>query len=239
MGTLFWISYAVLWGLVLLAMVGVFGLYYHFAQLYLSSRDGRMEGQGPKLSERLSPSVQIQVHAGRRHPLADGGAKAVLFFSEGCPLCDRLREELSHDSRGVDFPAVLFVDGSDEHVRRWRSVVPNGWIVLPDRKGKIALRFRINSTPYCFILSEAGVVSVKGMSIGWRELRRHFIEAKVIKRKIWRLSDERDHATAGEMDESSEVPNGGGGDSRRISGSCRRGCTNSVRGQLQWTARNR
>lgn len=162
MSTLFWISYATLWVLLGLAILGILALYYYFAQMYLRSREGREDGQGPALSEKLRNPVRFRDVDQEVTALDDGTAKAVLFVSGTCPLCEQIHEEVAADAGRTDFDAVVFVDGDGGTVEKWSRVVPSSWRVAPDRKGRVALRYKINSTPYCFILDSGGVVTAKG-----------------------------------------------------------------------------
>jgi hypothetical protein len=162
MGTVFWISYVALWLLVVLAIIGVLGLYYHFAQIYLNSREGRIDGQGPQVSE-VAPPMQYTAD-GNGRPVNDGVAKVMVFVSDDCHLCNSIQLELSHSDQQelAQSDGIVFVDGSEDSVAKWRSVIPLTWKVIRDKKGKVAVRYHIQSTPYAFSLDSDNIVVAKG-----------------------------------------------------------------------------
>lgn len=162
MSVVFWVSYVILWILVVTLTAALYSLYYHFGQMYLNSREGRQE-QGPAIGEPL-PGIKAIDYGGRQLQLPDRETGAVLLFvSESCKLCQELRAEFATGTR-LDQSIYVFADGARSFQQAWMSALnaSHDSTVVPDTRGGIATALGIDSTPFCVVVDDVGISRSKG-----------------------------------------------------------------------------
>lgn len=158
--TLFEVSYAVLWILVLVLGAAVFALYHHFAELYLASREGRAS-QGPEVGSSIN---RLRLANGRDYELQRGQPTLVLFTATTCKICDKLRADISQfAARRPDIAIDVLCAGSGREVSDWARALPTRVRVFGDRGYRAAASLGIGMTPFVVGVDAAGTVRVKGL----------------------------------------------------------------------------
>ncbi len=156
-------SYVVLWILVLVLSAAVFGLYHHFGQMYIVSREGRQK-QGPDLDRRLKrmPARDIRGIAVEL-PYA-GVRQLVVFSTTDCKLCAHLRPDLARFAAAhSDLETVVICGGDSEAVRAWADGLSEVARVVADPTGRLAAAYRVGLTPFVVAIDETGTVISKGI----------------------------------------------------------------------------
>lgn len=178
MGTLFWVSYAILWLLLLAAVVAIFGLYQHFARIYLSSDEGRAE-QGPTVGNPL-PDIALVDKEGRAAILqVTGKPSVILFVSMSCPVCRRIQDELRGLTSQVSPVEYIILSGSTlDEAREWGRDLPA--TLLIDPSGKVTASLRIDAIPFCVSVASNGNVSARGIVNDLHGLELARIDAQAI-----------------------------------------------------------
>lgn len=163
MSALFWVSFGLLWSLLVLIGIAVAILYYHFGQMYLNSREGR-SAQGPELGQQAKPAISTIALSGDKISVQDGTARVLIFVAESCQLCAELRNDLNQQETLRRAPnGIVFVDDSTEYARTWVCIGTSAsWKVVVDPHGKTAVQYGIDATPFCVGVDSAGVVQTKG-----------------------------------------------------------------------------
>lgn len=160
---MFLASYVLLWVVVAVLFVGVFALYHHLGQMYLTSRTGRQE-QGPEEGSFFPPIEGTAIdgdpvvvpHANR--------AALVVFASTGCPLCGQLRAGLAR--MGPSHPEVDLIVACTGHprmVRAWSADMDGAVQVVTDPRGRIASRNRVGTLPFAVAVGDDGRVRWRGL----------------------------------------------------------------------------
>jgi hypothetical protein len=157
------VSYIALWVLVLVQAVALFGLFHHFGEMYLSSRQGRA-AQGPDVDALLT-HLRARDLDERLIDLPLVGRKTLLVFADtGCGLCGRLRPDISSFATDTPEVAVAVVCGGKlEAIREWSRPLAEGVMVLPDPSRRLAAQARIGITPFLVGVDESGRVRGKGI----------------------------------------------------------------------------
>ncbi len=159
------VSVWVMWFLLLVLAVAVFALYRHFGQIYVSSARGRIE-QGPQLEQPL-PSASVVDLAGVELQLPTNRPSILLFSDTACDLCAEVREELSClAGHRETVTAVVLCEGPIEDVRAWRARVPDFVHVVPDQKGALSHKYKVNTLPFAVCVGLGGTVVAKSIVNG-------------------------------------------------------------------------
>ncbi|HCT75466.1 MAG TPA: hypothetical protein DGG94_13200 [Micromonosporaceae bacterium] len=163
MTTAFLVSYAILWVMVAVLTIGVFAMYHHFGQMYLSSPTGREE-QGPKEGSYFKPVESIDILGATILVPPSNRPLLVAFASTSCALCAQLREALKLlAQRNPEVSVVVYCDGSPRAVQAWAGDLAQVASVVADRRGKIAVRNGVDATPFCVAVGTDGLVRAKGI----------------------------------------------------------------------------
>lgn len=162
----FWLTYILLWGLVVILFAALFFLYRHLGQGLLNSTEGRMR-QGPEPGTRL-PSIQLQALDGRVVRLGARLAQPVFVFfaSPTCEPCRRALDALSAFARQYQttLETVLVCGGTTkEEVTIFATALPDHVRVVPDTSWSLGTRLRVSSTPFAIIADRESMVRAKGM----------------------------------------------------------------------------
>jgi hypothetical protein len=165
MTTFFWVSYGLLWLLVVTLVVAVFALYYHFGQMYLNSREGRAE-QGPSEGTLLDAFDGVDIE-GRPVVLPRLRQPMLMVFTDtSCKLCGQLRQALARFADEGPSTVALYIicAGHPRSVREWAADLPGDRLrVIADPRGRTALSYRVDATPFCVAVDETGTVRASGI----------------------------------------------------------------------------
>lgn len=163
MGAPFWASYILLWILVLIQCAAIFAMYHHFAQMYLSSREGR-DKQGPALGSPFSDLTLTEVGGELRPVRPPGRATLVVLASTTCKICSTLRFDLAElAARHQDIDISVVCDGTVPQVEEWSHGLRHSVPVFPDQSHRIRARLDVGMTPYLIGIDHAGIVRAKGL----------------------------------------------------------------------------
>jgi hypothetical protein len=170
----FWLSYGLLWGVVVSLGLLVVVLYRQLGTQLVAEPAGRPAGDGLALGSPLPP---VRLRRGDAQAPADLGAEAdgrgmvLALTMRGCGPCDRLRAdagELPAAWPGVGWLWVQVGGGP--------AAAPPGWerAVAEDRS--ILTTLEAGSTPFAYALGPDGTVAARGpasdagalASLAWR-----------------------------------------------------------------------
>ena len=159
----FWITYGLLWGLVVMEAAAIFALYNQLAQAYLSSRTGR-EKQGPAVGSTFETLNLKDVNGHQRAIPSPGRPTLLILASTTCPICASLRSDLvtfaaTHDDIGL----TVVCEGKVDEVRHWADRFHHILPVIPDRSYRLPTKLNIGMTPFVIGVDETGVVRVRGL----------------------------------------------------------------------------
>jgi hypothetical protein len=156
-------SYVLLWVLVAVLFVGVFALYHHFGQMYLTSRTGRQE-QGPAEGSFFRP-VEGTVVGGDAVVIPHATRPAlVVFASTDCPLCGKLRAGLVRAARShPEVDLIVACAGHPRMVRAWSSDMNGTVPVIADPRARIGSRYRVGAWPFAIAVGADGRVRWRGL----------------------------------------------------------------------------
>lgn len=147
MSNLFLVSYVLLWILVVVCLVGLFGLYHHFGQMYLvgpesRGRQGQPVGDMVRAVEALSLNDEPVL-------IPAQGPTLLLFVSTTCNTCKVIRDALpAVQTVHPELRIVIFCGGRSPMVRAWSQHVPAGVDVVADPRTKLASTYGVDLTPF-------------------------------------------------------------------------------------------
>lgn len=157
-------SYIVLWLVVIVVLVALFGLYHHFGQMYLSTREGRST-HGPRIGTQLKSAEGFDLVGGRVYlPPADIPALLV-FASTACRVCEKFLPDLDAfaQDRASELEVVLICGGEAGAVRRWLNERVRLVRVIADPGERLAAQYNIGVVPYCVGVDDTGKVRTRGI----------------------------------------------------------------------------
>lgn len=166
MPTIFYVSYGVMW--LLLVVIGVLLLlvYRHFGVMALGTlegvqRDGLSIGEpAPAVSGVTPEGVDVQWSPQRKRP------ELVLFVAPECEACAKVLPHVSYlvnAPTGYNIPATAIVTGPRENavkvMEKFSLPFPS---IAEDGSGAFE-RYRVRVTPFAFVIGEDGLVLAKGL----------------------------------------------------------------------------
>lgn len=161
----FWLSYTMLWALVLLLLASVFFLYRHHGRMLLDSRAGRAD-QGPD-TEKPLPGVRARDRDGRAFELGQPSPlPRLLFFAQtSCKACEALLPALATfaDQHVQALETVLICAGRPRDIDALAADLPAAVHVVPDLRSELLANLRVSSTPLALVLDREGTVRGKVM----------------------------------------------------------------------------
>jgi hypothetical protein len=163
MSPVFLVSYGLLWLLMAVLFVGVFALYHHFGQIYLTSRAGRQE-QGPAEGSLFQP-IEATVLDGDPVVIPHANKPSlVIFASTDCALCGQLRAGIARvaDSH-PEVDLYVACAGPERMVRAWASDVGDAVPVIADPRARISTRYRVGAWPFVIAIGDDGAVRGRGL----------------------------------------------------------------------------
>lgn len=153
-------TYVLLWAITLALVVAVYGLYSHFGQIYLSSRQNRAN-QGP---ERGAPVARRELvgSEGDVVTVPSIGRRTVLVFTAtSCDPCAELKPHLAAFAE-TDTEITVICAGTRDDVSRWSVDVP-GVTIVPDIDRRITASFDVDFTPVGIGITRTGMAAGGGI----------------------------------------------------------------------------
>jgi len=174
MPTVFYLSYAALWVLLLLQGVLLLLVYRHLGLMVMGTAEG-VQRDGLRVGE-LAPALTGVTSSGERvvwDPKA-GGAQLVLFASPDCRPCAQIFPYVSQLATARDgraLPVVAVTVGAQAAVARLEDKFRPPFLCFADEGSQGLSRYRVRVTPFGFVVSEDGRVLAKGLCSDVRRLR--------------------------------------------------------------------
>jgi hypothetical protein len=159
MSQAFWISYGLLWVVVIGQLAVLVALFQHVGNTFMQSRQGRA-AQGPQL-RAPSPNALLVDLEDRQVETPARTPQAVFFASTNCVPCARLRDYLSRLRPTVE--VIVICQGPEDLVRQWGASLPPQCHLVADPDGKLTISFGVGLTPFGFSIVD-GVVQWKGLA---------------------------------------------------------------------------
>jgi peroxiredoxin len=183
MPAIFYISYALLWLLVVFESLLLLGLARGVSrpapQSQSSSKNGLPGGSHPKIGQPVPHFSAIDV-LGRQ---VDEGSlprslSALLFVTPNCTTCMASLEEVNALHTKVDGSLVVVCRGGLEDCRYLREAYQlNGVPILVDEDRAVSEAFDVQVTPTAVLVGSTGLIRTYGHPMAKDELAR-FIEEK-------------------------------------------------------------
>jgi methylamine dehydrogenase accessory protein MauD len=177
MGTVWLVSYVVLWGVVLFLVLLLLGtlralglLSWRLQQLEATTpshlgRSGLKPGQS-------APDFTLPSVAGSEVALHDfAGRRVLLVFTQtGCEPCHEIVPELQRlDDRHLQ---VLVVNnGEADATRRWAGELRVRFPVVVQERFSLSRRYEVFATPFAFLIDEQGVIRSTGIINNAQQMR--------------------------------------------------------------------
>jgi methylamine dehydrogenase accessory protein MauD len=161
----FWLaSYVALWLLVLVLAAGFLGLYHHFGQMYMNSREGRAD-HGPEIDSRLRPLQATALDGAQIRIPVPGRATLVVVSDTGCPLCQKLQPALSEVATEFEdgLSVVVLCSGRGDDVADWARPLSPAVRLVADRHGKLGSALGVGMTPFVIASDRSGIVRGRGL----------------------------------------------------------------------------
>jgi hypothetical protein len=176
--SLFEVTYIALWVLVIVLAVGVYALYYHFGEMYLTSPEGRAT-QGPKVGERLNSAHATSLEGPTLELPRTSRRTVLVFTAPDCAVCRELLDDLVADGDPDILDDVIVVaSGATADAEKWLGVIPATRIVIDPRAG-LRARYGIGLTPFGVAADMAGVVRTRGVVSTASNLRGLVKQARI------------------------------------------------------------
>lgn len=154
MATWLLISNLLLWLVAIGLAVALYGLYAHFGQIYLSSRENRSH-QGPAIGTRIQER-SVRDYLGAELTVPPVGRRTLMVFaSTTCEPCLQLKPHLEEFNQ-VDTELVVVCAGSSGAVREWARDLPSVRVVA-DVDKSLSEHYQIDFTPVGIGLTRGGV----------------------------------------------------------------------------------
>lgn len=198
MSVLFWISYGVMWILLLGLLLLMLLVFRQFGLVYLKTADGVSRGGIPVGT--VIPDLQFSALSGSKVQLSDYAQQPLLllFTAPTCAPCEELKPHLKQFlERYPALGTVIFsmhekVEESERFVRDWgvRGVI----VPLTDRT-MYETRFDGQVTPFAFLLDGNRKVVAKGLVNKMEDLERLLETSRArFRDKIRRVVDQLEDA---------------------------------------------
>lgn len=176
MNTIFWASYIMLWLLVGTLSFGVWALYHHFGQMYLSTPESRAN-QGPTEGAPLR-TLEAETIDGASLVLPVDNASLLIFVSTDCGVCKAIREGIPRIVEAhPDLLVFVICKGHPRMVGAWSSGLESLVPVVADRQGRIGTRYSVDLVPFCVAVGKEGIVRARGLVNSYDSLERAAVEA--------------------------------------------------------------
>ncbi|HEY7031582.1 MAG TPA: redoxin domain-containing protein [Thermomicrobiales bacterium] len=178
MSTQFYVSYALLWLLVVFEAALIFLVYRHFGLAALGSVEG-IQRDGLPIGE-VAPAVTGTTAAGDsvRWEMKRGHSGLLLFASAACQPCATIMpfvNQVASAGNGYAPWVTAVVTGTQEEVAQIsEQFQPPFPCVAEDGTGVFG-RYRVRVTPFGFVIGEDGRILAKGLCSNVGTLKRLLI----------------------------------------------------------------
>ena len=157
------VSYAVLWGLVLVLSVVMVALARQIGTLHMRlGPRGALEigDEGPALGEAPEPETLADLTGSEIVIGGPGTAQLLLFVSPGCKVCEQILPSVRVVGTKGDLSPIVLTDLDQAETRLAYSGKQVAAPVVPATF--LAQRYAVPGTPYVVVLDRQGVVRAKG-----------------------------------------------------------------------------
>jgi hypothetical protein len=167
MTPIFWITYAVLWLVVVSVAILVILLYRQFGLILMPG--GRRISYGGLDIDSSVPVLALRVDgdANRVFDWTTAGerdyvATLALFAAPSCPICERLATDPAMTSMGTAYSSVRFIwiDGGREPSHQ----LPPPWTNAFSAHNDAHVAMEVPGTPFAYLVSPDGRVISKGLA---------------------------------------------------------------------------
>lgn len=157
---LFWVSYGVLWVVVLVLGAGMIVMLREHADLLFSSREGRSRLHGPPEGATVPRLAGEEVRLAATTP---GRPRVILFMAVTCDPCWRRRPQISHFAadQAEAMETLVCCFGPVERVREFAGELGSEVSVIADPTGDASASWRVFLTPFAIGVDRDGVVRGK------------------------------------------------------------------------------
>ena len=179
--TLFWVSQALLWVVVIVLAVAVFALARQVGLLHerIAPAGALSPTRGPQVGELVEPERIIDLHG---HELVIGGSEPggrstlILFTSPSCPVCRELVPIARRVAATERLRLVFASDGGtrESHVDYTAEMGLGGYPYLLSRA--LGLRFGVSHLPFAVLIDRDGRLAARGL-VNTREHLESLLEA--------------------------------------------------------------
>jgi len=163
MSEMFWISYALLWVLVIFMAALLLLVYRHFGLMALGTvdgvqRDGLPVGVVAPSFTGMSASDEIKDWPGP-HPLG-----VLLFAAPGCEPCAKVLPHVqSLQQLAPELSVTVVVAGSSENATLIANKYKLTGDCLADRGTDVFGKFKVRVSPFAFVVDRDGRIRAKGL----------------------------------------------------------------------------
>jgi methylamine dehydrogenase accessory protein MauD len=185
MGTVWLISYFVLWGLVIVLGFVLLGTLRALAlqgwrldqlEATMPSRVGR-SGLKPG---RKAPDFTLSTVEGEEISLADYRRRTVLlvFVQPGCGPCSSVVPALNRVEASGEAQVLVVNRADPERARQWAVETGATFPVLVQENLDVSKRYEMFATPFAFLIDEHGVIASNGIVNNRQHVRFLFSAAR-------------------------------------------------------------
>lgn len=160
----FFVSYVILWIIVIIQLIGLLCLFHYQGKAIISALS-QNQSHGPKIGSRISASGLTSI-SGASVKFAESGeaAKAVMFASTTCTSCEGALTAVGKLRNIAGSPSITVVCRGDAEqvdvVTKLRGLNPE--LVVADPDGRITRDWKVVSVPFVVLLDGHGVVVAAG-----------------------------------------------------------------------------
>lgn len=162
MVTLFYLSYAALWVLLLIEGVLILLIYRHFGMVTLGTAEG-VQRDGLPIGE-TAPAIRGSTAAGMAQEWLphQGQPQLVLFATPDCAPCAQVLPAVSAlAEHGLEI--VTVVPGRRDGVVRLIEKFRPPFLCLADEERRAVDRYRVRTMPFAFVIGNDGHILAKGL----------------------------------------------------------------------------
>lgn len=174
MSPVFYISYVVLWVLLLIEGVLLLLVYRHFGLMALDTSEG-VQRDGLKVGE-TAPPVSGVTATGERitwQPRSEG-PQLVLFASPDCRPCAEIFPfvgSLATAQDGFSLPVIGVAMGEQEVAIKLEEKFKPPFPFLVEERGEGFHQYRVRVTPFAFVIGADGRILAKGLCTDVKRLK--------------------------------------------------------------------
>lgn len=163
----FWVSYALLWFVVVVFGLLIVLVYRQFGLAFMRPAD-RVAAQGLDVGSR-APAFSLAGKDGREHRVSFGrkaGADrptVIVFALPGCDICAGLAELLAALPSDQPHARFVWVDGASPPRPRHAIDIAEGWIFGSVVGDSVHRQWEVSAVPFSFIVAADGRITYKGL----------------------------------------------------------------------------